>query len=123
MRNTAKMGWVVTLAMATALLVPTVSTAGPGVARSGVHCRAQATRLGDEITVTFWLRGARAHREWRIRIWHDDRLAASASRVTTAVGSARVRVGVENLPGVDVFRFRAVHPSSGSRCVIDDLRV
>jgi hypothetical protein len=123
MRGRPGVRWAIALAVSIAMLLPGVGSASPGAARRGeVHCRAQATKLGDEITVTFWLSGAHPHRRSRIRIWQNDELLASRTRVTNARGSIRVQAGAENLPHTDVFRFRAVNEPSGSSCAVVDLR-
>lgn len=115
---------VVGASLSVALVAGGVSQAvQPVPGGGGVRCRAQATKLGDEITATFWLRGARPHRAWMVRIWHDEALASSVTRVTNPHGRFRVRVGVENLPGRDVFRFRAVDRPRRSSCAIRDLIV
>lgn len=118
--------WLATaITMVLTLFVPTASGATPGgEPRAGAFtCRASATKLGDEITLTFSLRTGHAGRHWQVRIWHNDMLLLSRDRVTGAAGNIRVRAGAENLPRRDVFRFRAMHEASGSVCRVTELRV
>ena len=125
MQRTRRLWMIISIAMMVVLFVPTAVRARPtSEPRTGAFsCRASATKLGDEITVTFSLRTGIAGRHWQIRIWDNDILLLSRDRVTSAAGNIRVRAGAENLPHRDVFRFRAVHQSSGSVCRVTDLRV
>lgn len=124
MHATHRNSVVIAAALAIILIVPSVGGAAPGPEPrgGGVSCRARATKLGDEITVTFWLRTGRADRRWLIRIWDNDELLIVRARITNAAGNIRVRVGAENLPHRDVFRFRAT-TRGGASCRVDDLRV
>jgi hypothetical protein len=117
--------YAIVAAAAMVLLMPSLGAAVPmDMAGGGAfRCRASATRLGDEITITFWLRTAHADRHWRIRIWDNDVLIYNKTKTTNAMGGIRVRAGTQNLPGRDVFRFRAANRPSGSVCSVRDLRV
>lgn len=125
MQRTHRVWLVITVTMLVTLSAPIAAGAMPeGEPKAGAFtCRASATRLGDEITLTFSLRTGRAGRHWQIRIWGNDLRLFSRDRVTSASGNIRVRIGAEDMPGRDVFRFRASHETSGSVCRVDDLRV
>jgi hypothetical protein len=125
MQRTRRLQIIICIATMVVLFAPTVGGANPtGHSRTGAFsCRASATKLGDEITVTFSLRTGTAGRHWQIRIWDNDILLLTRDRVTSASGMIRVRAGAENLPHRDVFRFRALHEPSGSVCRVTDLRV
>ncbi|HEY6566912.1 MAG TPA: hypothetical protein VI341_05260 [Actinomycetota bacterium] len=125
MQRTHRLWIVIIIAMMVAILAPTPGGARPsGEPRDGAFtCRASATKLGDEITVTFTLRTGTAGRRWQIRIWDNDVRLLSRERVTNEAGNITVRAGAENLPHQDVFRFRATHASRGSVCRVTDLRV
>jgi hypothetical protein len=125
MQRTHWLWFVATVAMVVVLLAPTAGGAMTMDSREGgaFSCRARATKLGDEITITFWLNTTHAGRRWQIRVWDNGVLLLSRTRVTGANGNIRVRAGTQNLPHQDVFRFRATSKGSGSSCRVDDLRV
>ncbi len=125
MPRTRRTRYAVAAAMVFMLIMPGVAGAMPAPApRAGpIDCRATATKLGDEITVTFWLRTTRAHRFWTIRIWDNQTRIVSTTRQTNARGDIRVRAATRNQRGRDVFRFRATNSPSASFCSVGDLRV
>jgi hypothetical protein len=112
-------------ALTLALLVPSLS-AGAVQQRTGrrageqrsqqFHCRMAATRLGGEITVTFWLNTRIAHRDWRIRFWDNGEQVFSAVRTTNLDGNLRVRETIPNLRGRDELRGKARDLIVGTVC-------
>ena len=123
MPRTRRTRCAVAAAMVFMLIMPGVAGAMPAPRAGPIDCRATATKLGDEITVTFWLRTTRAHRFWRIRIWDNQIRIVATTRQTNARGDIRVRAATRNQRGRDVFRFRATNSPSASFCSVGDLRV
>lgn len=113
------------IALVVVVLSPSATQAVPGHDRRGgtVSCRARASRLADEITVTFWLTSAHPHRRWLIRIWdRAERIYAEVAR-TDARGKIRAHTIAVNQRGRDIFRFNALDLVSGAVCKVDDLRL
>jgi hypothetical protein len=54
------------------------------------HCRLQATKLGDQITITFTVNAQFPRHDWRIRIWDEDQLVYRKVRRTNADGNIKV---------------------------------
>jgi hypothetical protein len=113
------------VALVVLMLVPAVNRAVAAPQRRGtaIACRARASRLAGEITVTFWLNSPHAHRRWLIRIWdRAERVYSDVSR-TDFRGKIRVRTVAANQRGRDIFRFNALDLVSGDVCKVDDLRL
>ena len=85
----------------------------------GYSCRLVATKLGEEITLTFRLRTDGAGDAWRVRLFHDDELVFSKRRVTNAEGNLKVVRIEPNLAGVDAFEGRARHLETGEVCRVE----
>ena len=82
-------------------------------------CRLIATKLGEEITLTFRLRTDGAGDTWRVRLFHDGDLVFSKRRVTNAEGNLKVVRIEPNLAGVDAFEGRARHLETGEVCALE----
>ena len=82
-------------------------------------CRLVATKLGEEITLTFRLRTDGAGDAWRVRLFHDDELVFSKRRVTNVEGNLKVVRIEPNLAGVDAFEGRARHLETGEVCRVE----
>jgi hypothetical protein len=110
-----------------ALACLTVSLVAPQAVATGAdapqeleyNCRLVATKLGDEITLTFRLRTDGAGDAWRVRLLHDDELIFSKLRVTNAEGNLKVVRVEPNLTGVDAFEGRARHVETGTICEVE----
>ena len=113
------------IALVVLILVPTVGQAVSAPERRGgaITCRARASRLADEITVTFWLNSPHAHRRWLIRIWDRAERVYSEVNRTDFRGKIRVRTVAANQRGRDIFRFNALDLVSGDVCKVEDLRL
>jgi hypothetical protein len=85
-------------------------------ARQLFTCRLRAARLGDEITVTFWLNSTIARRGWRIRIRQNDETILSTIRRTNAEGNLRVETVTANRAGPDAFLGKARDLVTGGLC-------
>ena len=85
-------------------------------ARQLFTCRLRAVRLGDEITVTFWLNSTIAGREWRIRIRQNAETILSTIRRTNAEGNLRVETVTANRAGRDAFLGKARDLVAGGLC-------
>ena len=95
----------------------------PASARTAVsqifHCRLRAVRIGEDISVTFWLNSEIADREWRVRILQDGAVILSTIRRTNPMGNFRVDTITTNLPGRDTFVGKARDRLAGDLCRVE----
>jgi hypothetical protein len=97
---------------------PTAPTATATAHRLVYRCRLIATKLGEEITVTYRLRTDRARDEWRVRLYHEGDLIYSKVRSTNADGNLKVVRVVENMPARDDLVGRARHLGTDRICEV-----
>lgn len=83
------------------------------------HCRLRAVRLGDDISVTFWLNSEIAGREWRVTILQDGIVILSTIRRTNPMGNLRVDTITTNLPGRDSIVGKTRDRVSGDLCRVE----
>jgi hypothetical protein len=84
------------------------------------HCRLRATKLGDQITVTFTVNAQFPRHEWRIRIWHGNELVYHKVRRTNAEGNTKAVTVVDDRPGPDRFEAKARDLTDGApSCAVD----
>lgn len=112
---------VVVVAVVWAIVLP----AGPSSANEpdggrglDFRCRLIATKLGEEITVTFRLRTNQPRDDWRVRLFHEGERFFSKVRTTNAVGRLRVVRVVPNLAGRDDLAAVARHLETGRTCKV-----
>jgi hypothetical protein len=83
------------------------------------NCRLVATKLGEEITLTFRLHTDGARDTWRIRLFHEGDLVFSKPRLTNAEGNIKVVRIEPNLAGIDDFEAQARHLETGDLCRVE----
>ncbi|MGZ8602390.1 MAG: hypothetical protein ACXWXN_07735 [Actinomycetota bacterium] len=106
-------------AMAAGSLIGPATASADGPRGLDYQCRLVATKLGEEIAVTFRLQTNLAHDRWRVRLYHEDELTFSKVRTTNAQGNLRVVRIEPNLPGRDDLAARARHLESGTTCEVE----
>lgn len=105
--------------MLVALLVVAVGHPLPAVAGDlDYRCRLGATRLGEQITVTYRLRTNQPHDDWRVRLFHEGERIFSRVRTTNAAGRIKVVRVVPNLAGPDDLSARSRHLETGRICKV-----
>ena len=82
------------------------------------RCKLVATRLGEQITVTYRLRTNQPHDDWRVRLLHEGERIFSRVRTTNAAGRIKVVRVVRNLTGRDALEARSRHLETGSICKV-----
>ncbi len=115
--------WILPILLVAAMAAGSVT--GPATASADgprgldYQCRLVATKLGEEIAVTFRLQTNHARDRWRVRLYHEDELIFSKVRTTNAQGNLRVVRIEPNLPGRDDLATRARHLESGTTCEVE----
>jgi hypothetical protein len=113
------------LGLAVTLVTVTLATlAAPAAAthrRDQIfHCRLQATKLGDEITITFTVNAQFPRHDWRIRIWDQDDLVYRRVRRTNAEGNIKVVTATDDRRKRDHLEAKARDITDGTpACTVD----
>jgi hypothetical protein len=110
---------VLAVAMATISLVGPADLSASAQRGLDYECRLAATKIGEEISVTLRLLTDQARDDWRVRLYHEEKLIFSKVRTTNAQGNLKVVRVVPNLPGRDDLTNRARHLESGTICAVE----